>query len=819
MEKLHEPFRHSACEDVVDHLMKAIAAAILVCALSIFASPAAAATPVTTSVAVPANGFYGAGDPLAFTVNFSEPVLVTGTPSLSVIIGAQTRQASYVGGSGTSALTFSYTVQPGEVDMDGISLVATIQLNGGTIQNTGLEAADLTLNGTGSLSGVLVNATAPVVLSSTLAGSPSPNASTITFDVTFSEPVTGVDTSDFSLTTTGTAQGTIASVSGSSSNYSVTVNAIQGTGTLRLNVVANGTILGSGGTAMTAAFTGGSVFSAAPSAVAELSALSPSAGTLQPAFSPSVLNYTMDVANSVTALSLTPTASDPNAAIDVHGQTVASGSSSAAISLVPGQTTIAIVVTAQNGVTSKTYQVVVTRNSTLPTASSRTISVEAGETVRVDLTEGSTGGPFSNAAIVSVSDPAAGTTRLEAANPRYDLVFSSDPAFAGTMTVQYTLSNTNGTSAPATIGFVVTGRPDPSEDPEVAGLINAQVESANRFATTQVRNFNNRLERLHDEGDRRRNSMAVSLGYAEPQPENAADPAFRELLKNRDQGSEGSGDLSTPDLYPSRLAVWTGGYVNFADRDSTGLDYTTVGVSAGMDYRFSPDLVAGIGLGYGRDGTDVGSNGTESRGKAYSAALYASYSPFGSVFLDGLIGGSWLDFESRRYVTGSGDFATGDRNGRQLFGSITASYDRRSESWLVSPYGRLDFSRSWLDGFTEKGNDALKYGDQTADTLSGIIGLRLEYTMPTDWGVLKPGAQVEYVHDFAGSSTVNLGYADIEGLPYALKTEESDSDYVTIGASLNAAFENDWTAGIDWRMAVAAEVRNYAVGLKVGKQF
>lgn len=805
------------------HLIKAIAATLLMCALAIFASSAAAAAPVVTSVAVPANGFYGAAAPLNFTVTFSEPVFVTGTPSLAVIVGAQTREASYIGGSGTSALTFSYTVQPGEVDMDGISLGTTIQLNGGTIENTGLEAANLTLNGAGSTSGVLVNATAPVVLSSTLAGSPSPNASAIVFDVTFSESVTGVDTSDFSLTTTGTAQGAIASVTGSGSSYSVTINGVQGTGTLRLDVAANGSITGSGGNAMTAAFTGGSVFAAAPSAVATLTSLSPSAGTLQPAFSSSVLNYVIDMANSVTTLSLTPTASDPNAAIVVHGQTVNSGSSSAAISLGPGQTTIAVVVTAQDGITTQTYQVVVTRNSTtLPTASSRTISVDAGKTVRVDLTEGSTGGPFSSAAIVSVSDPAAGTTRLEAASPRYDLVFSSDPAFAGTVTVQYTLSNQIGTSAAATISFVVTGRPDPSEDPEVTGLINAQVESANRFATTQTRNFNNRLEQLHDEGDRRRNSMAVSLGYAESQPENAADPAFRELLKNRDQGSaNGSGDLSAPDLYPSRLAVWTGGYVNFADRDSTGLDYTTVGVSAGMDYRFSPDLVAGLGFGYGRDGTDVGSNGTESHGKAYSAALYASYSPFESVFLDGLIGGSWLDFESRRYVTESGDFATGDRNGRQLFGSITASYDRRTESWLVSPYGRLDFSKSWLDGFTEKGGDsyALKYGDQTADTLSGIIGLRLEYTMLTDWGVLKPGARVEYVHDFAGSSTVNLGYADIDGLPYALKTEESDSDYVTLGASLNAAFENDWTAGIDWRMAVASDVRNYAVGLKVGKQF
>ena len=48
---------------------------------------------------------------LSFTVNTSEPVVVTGTPRLAIDVGGVTRYATYASGTGSSALTFSYAVQ------------------------------------------------------------------------------------------------------------------------------------------------------------------------------------------------------------------------------------------------------------------------------------------------------------------------------------------------------------------------------------------------------------------------------------------------------------------------------------------------------------------------------------------------------------------------------------------------------------------------------------------------------------------------------------------------------------------------------------
>ncbi len=73
---------------------------------------------------------------------------------------------------------------------------------------------------------------------------PNPtNASSVNFTVAFSESVTGVDTSDFTLTTTGVTGASITSVNGSGKTYTVTANTGGGNGTIRLDVIDDNTII------------------------------------------------------------------------------------------------------------------------------------------------------------------------------------------------------------------------------------------------------------------------------------------------------------------------------------------------------------------------------------------------------------------------------------------------------------------------------------------------------------------------------------------------------------------------------------------------
>ena len=64
-------------------------------------------------------------------------------------------------------------------------------------------------------------------------------ASTLVFEVTFSEDVTGVDLSDFALSSGGTGTGSVTNLAGSGSRYLVTVSAAQD-GTYNLDLVSSG---------------------------------------------------------------------------------------------------------------------------------------------------------------------------------------------------------------------------------------------------------------------------------------------------------------------------------------------------------------------------------------------------------------------------------------------------------------------------------------------------------------------------------------------------------------------------------------------------
>jgi hypothetical protein len=125
---------------------------------------------------------------------------------------------------------------------------------------------------------------------------------------------------------------------------------------------------------------------AAPKTIATLSALKASAHALSPAFAATTYNYAASVAYTVSSTTITATVTSGSYATlryQVGGTTgawtpLASGAASASIPLAAGSTTsIYVLVTAQDGVTTNTYRVSITRAapSTVKTLSSLKFSV------------------------------------------------------------------------------------------------------------------------------------------------------------------------------------------------------------------------------------------------------------------------------------------------------------------------------------------------------------------------------------------------------------------------------------------------------------
>ncbi|MBN8459840.1 MAG: cadherin-like beta sandwich domain-containing protein [Verrucomicrobia bacterium] len=108
------------------------------------------------------------------------------------------------------------------------------------------------------------------------------------------------------------------------------------------------------------------LLAAAPTGTAStLASLSVEGGVLDSVFSASTTAYGVWVAAGVTTLRVVPNAADPNATVTVNGNRVPRGAASEPIAVAPGNTSISIRVTAQNGVSSTQYTLVVRNDSSL----------------------------------------------------------------------------------------------------------------------------------------------------------------------------------------------------------------------------------------------------------------------------------------------------------------------------------------------------------------------------------------------------------------------------------------------------------------------
>lgn len=190
------------------------------------------------------------GGTLPFTLTFNEAV--SAVPGQVTITSTGSASATTIVASSATVPSTTWTVT-----VSGASGSGTIGVAVGT--GTIADAAGNALASgtpTGANQTFTIDSVNPTVSSIVRVGTSPTNATSCAFTVTFSRSVTGVDTSDFVATTTGTLSVGSLTVSGSGTTYTVTIPGISGEGTLGLTVLAGG--ISAGGNALLNGFPSGS---------------------------------------------------------------------------------------------------------------------------------------------------------------------------------------------------------------------------------------------------------------------------------------------------------------------------------------------------------------------------------------------------------------------------------------------------------------------------------------------------------------------------------------------------------------------------------
>ena len=257
-----------------------------------------------------------------------------------------------------------------------------------------------------------------------------------------------------------------------------------------------------------------------------------------------------------------------------------------------------------------------------------------------------------------------------------------------------------------------------------------------------------------------------------------------------------------------RLGVFVNGAIELGDRDATsrrdGLDYSSVALTLGADYRVTDTLVLGAAFGY----TD--SDGDFDRGggievESYSAQVFGLFYPLENLSVDVLAGTAWLDYDMRRRVAVPGVLTTtarSDTDARQYFVGAGVMYDVPFEGATISPFARLDFQRLEIDGFRERGPSTvnLRVGDQNVNSLTSALGVQASYAISTRIGILQPQLRAQWVHQFEDDARdVNAFFVeDAAGTRFDVRTESPDRNWLDLGASLSLTTIGGLTGFIDY---------------------
>ncbi|MFZ7336941.1 autotransporter domain-containing protein [Comamonas jiangduensis] len=800
----------------------------------------------------------GAGAPFAgsraYSVTVAAPTLVlspaSGSLPSATVGGAYSQGFTASGGTAP----YTYAITSGSVPT-GLSLAAN-----GTLSGTPTVAGsyNFTVTTTDSSTGAGAPFTSSHAYSVTVAAGAIPVVSAIA-------PSSGPSSGGTTVTITGTGFGGATAVTfGASSATGFTVNsatqitatAPAGTGTVDIRVTT------AGGTSATSAadqFTyvvapaipslsisdvtqnEGNSGGAAFNFTVTLTSASASAVTVNYATSNGSATAPSDYTATSGALTFAPGQITQTVTVQVNGDTTVEPDETFFVNLSsPFNATL--------GKSQGVATIVNDDNALSVSAPNKTVSVAAGAEAVVDVVAGATGGPFTAATVVSLAPASAGVATIAGGTGAYSVRFVPAASFAGVAVVTYTLTNGAVQSAPATVTITVAARVDAAQDAEVAGLATAQASAAQRFTTAQVTNFTQRLESLHGSGWGR-SSFGLSL----------ATDDTRKMARNgngvADQVINGNplrNGMRTVGLKPQRVAqaqpspvndlpdlpgttteqarspwaFWVNGAISYG-RERTGdaderYRFTTNGISAGVDYRVNGWITVGTGLGISTDRSRVGNKGTRSNADSTVAVAYASMRPMQGVFVDALLGYGVLSFDSKRYITATGDMATGSRDGKQLFGSIATGLEFYRADWMWSPYARLEFSQAKLDAYTENGpaTHALKYFDQTARSSKAVLGARAEGKMAVRWGHIMPQVRVEYARSFDEQNEAGLAYADLadQGPAYTLRGRAMDIGRWTVGLGGRLLLRSGTELGVEYTTNIDqsnAYVGSLRLGLRV----
>ena len=311
-----------------------------------------------------------------------------------------------------------------------------------------------------------------------------------------------------------------------------------------------------------------------------------------------------------------------------------------------------------------------------------------------------------------------------------------------------------------------TSSTNPLDDKDVIGLIEAQTDASKKIVSRVTNPIFNRLNWIRGyslEDDLR--AQKINFEFVDPKIARLSefisqsvsyDAPQKKILDSWSFWSEGSVGV---------------GSVN-ASNDASKKDINTNAVTLGMDKKIDRKTVHGFTFTYTQEDVDVGNLGTSSDIDSYSFSAYRTINTAKNLFLESVLGISKLNIENTR-ISGSNTL-NGNRNGKQIFGSLQYINIFEKNNSDISPNIRLDVSHTILNDYKEIGTMPLNFDEQTVENIGLYGGINFKNEIPKNNYILRPSVGFELGLDLSPNSDISINYVSDPNTKYTKSIDQDD---------------------------------------------
>jgi outer membrane autotransporter protein len=292
----------------------------------------------------------------------------------------------------------------------------------------------------------------------------------------------------------------------------------------------------------------------------------------------------------------------------------------------------------------------------------------------------------------------------------------------------------------------------------------------------------------------------------------------------------------------SRWGFFASGQIGRGSQDgdtaTPQYDFDSTGLTAGVDYRVSDQVIFGVSAGWNKQDTELAQGRGNIDTSGWSLSAYSTWYRDNAWYFDGVLtfGSNDYDLDRRiRYaIPGAGgstteidQLAVASTGGDQRSLAVSFGRDFQKGAWSLGPYLRGTYTSIDFDAYSETTDASLPgaglglaVDSRELESQTAVLGGRASYALSRDWGILMPHVQLEWEHEFQDDPDSLVARFLHDPTHTAIRTdgEALDTDYYNLGLGLSALFPGGKSAFFYYERLIGASGQsqdNLSLGVRI----